>query len=111
MILKQKKISITNKKISWDYSEIPSDGENIILSTRLRTIADIKISVKKITDDIVSAAEIATPVAINGNYELTYPLEIRKQVQHINVERDKHCLLYTSPSPRDATLSRMPSSA
>ena len=24
---------------------------------------------------------------------------------------DKHCLLYTSPSPRDATLSRMPSSA
>ena len=25
--------------------------------------------------------------------------------------RDKACLLYTSPSPRDATLSRMPSSA
>ena len=24
---------------------------------------------------------------------------------------DKDCLLYTSPSPRDATLSRMPSSA
>ena len=26
-------------------------------------------------------------------------------------ERGKVCLLYTSPSPRDATLSRMPSSA
>ena len=26
-------------------------------------------------------------------------------------ERWKDCLLYTSPSPRDATLSRMPSSA
>ena len=25
--------------------------------------------------------------------------------------RQKTCLLYTSPSPRDATLSRMPSSA
>ena len=25
--------------------------------------------------------------------------------------RDNSCLLYTSPSPRDATLSRMPSSA
>ena len=24
---------------------------------------------------------------------------------------NRHCLLYTSPSPRDATLSRMPSSA
>ena len=27
------------------------------------------------------------------------------------IERDSFCLLYTSPSPRDATLSRMPSSA
>ena len=27
------------------------------------------------------------------------------------VERARYCLLYTSPSPRDATLSRMPSSA
>ena len=27
------------------------------------------------------------------------------------VEEVRHCLLYTSPSPRDATLSRMPSSA
>ena len=27
------------------------------------------------------------------------------------VTRREHCLLYTSPSPRDATLSRMPSSA
>ena len=26
-------------------------------------------------------------------------------------DKDKACLLYTSPSPRDATLSRMPSSA
>ena len=26
-------------------------------------------------------------------------------------DKDKSCLLYTSPSPRDATLSRMPSSA
>ena len=28
-----------------------------------------------------------------------------------NLSRNKNCLLYTSPSPRDATLSRMPSSA
>ena len=30
--------------------------------------------------------------------------------QHI-IDTGKSCLLYTSPSPRDATLSRMPSSA
>ena len=29
----------------------------------------------------------------------------------IGLRVDKNCLLYTSPSPRDATLSRMPSSA
>ena len=29
----------------------------------------------------------------------------------VNMERLNNCLLYTSPSPRDATLSRMPSSA
>ena len=28
-----------------------------------------------------------------------------------NIEKPIFCLLYTSPSPRDATLSRMPSSA
>ena len=31
--------------------------------------------------------------------------------QCILISKDKSCLLYTSPSPRDATLSRMPSSA
>ncbi|GAB5780922.1 hypothetical protein JMUB7512_27840 [Staphylococcus aureus] len=29
----------------------------------------------------------------------------------INPESNKHCLLYTSPSPRDYAASRMPSSA
>ena len=29
----------------------------------------------------------------------------------VQANLDKDCLLYTSPSPRDATLSRMPSSA
>ena len=30
---------------------------------------------------------------------------------HNSAAQDMGCLLYTSPSPRDATLSRMPSSA
>ena len=36
--------------------------------------------------------------------------EVHKENQE-NQEQIKLCLLYTSPSPRDATLSRMPSSA
>ena len=32
-------------------------------------------------------------------------------VAHVVVAKDSGCLLYTSPSPRDGLLSRMPSSA
>ena len=40
-------------------------------------------------------------------------LGILSENQSNFIEAEKHysCLLYTSPSPRDATLSRMPSSA
>ena len=32
-------------------------------------------------------------------------------LEQLELEQSLVCLLYTSPSPRDATLSRMPSSA
>ena len=35
----------------------------------------------------------------------------RTYIEPLTPEVVTHCLLYTSPSPRDATLSRMPSSA
>ena len=34
-----------------------------------------------------------------------------KLLEDSKSDQNLHCLLYTSPSPRDATLSRMPSSA
>ena len=37
--------------------------------------------------------------------------ELMDAVLYIQAARSKHCLLYTSPSPRDGLLSRMPSSA
>ena len=45
-------------------------------------------------DSITEAGVYDKEVSVEYNGELVYP-----------------CLLYTSPSPRDATLSRMPSSA
>ena len=38
-------------------------------------------------------------------------VSIRTVESHISNALDKSCLLYTSPSPRDAIPSRMPSSA
>ena len=39
-------------------------------------------------------------------YAAIYNPEIKK-----NLEESRDCLLYTSPSPRDGRISRMPSSA
>ena len=38
-------------------------------------------------------------------------LLVGQRIRYRFAENDGDCLLYTSPSPRDATLSRMPSSA
>ena len=38
-------------------------------------------------------------------------IEVTKAVSRMVDAEDPICLLYTSPSPRDATLTRMPSSA
>ena len=39
-----------------------------------------------------------------------YEKGLHVDIDHAHID-DIGCLLYTSPSPRDATLSRMPSSA
>ena len=42
----------------------------------------------------------------------SFPVFTRVHLQHhIHVNHPKNCLLYTSPSPRDLSTSRMPSSA
>ena len=48
---------------------------------------------------------------ISGIKEAIEDLKEEKAEAETKIERLKDCLLYTSPSPRDATLSRMPSSA
>ena len=55
-------------------------------------------------------------VSVLGNHDMAVTREVFKAKMNIKedyykVELPRNCLLYTSPSPRDATLSRMPSSA
>ena len=54
----------------------------------------------------------------NKNYQpvplwakLPHPMRFQEATSVATDSNDNVCLLYTSPSPRDATLSRMPSSA
>ena len=51
---------------------------------------------------------------ISRNVEVRVPLNNGRErvlVQWVEADQDQHCLLYTSPSPRDLSTSRMPSSA
>ena len=45
------------------------------------------------------------------DYALKYYLEHNEMLEDDDIEWCNICLLYTSPSPRDERLSRMPSSA
>ena len=50
-------------------------------------------------------------VVVSDKFEGVKPLIKRHRLVTAAITADTGCLLYTSPSPRDATLSRMPSSA
>ena len=56
------------------------------------------------------ALEKLTSIATQTDTPATNLMEMNFQLMIMSAFR-KDCLLYTSPSPRDATLSRMPSSA
>ena len=62
---------------------------------------DIKVDILKRTHGV----EVSV-----GKPQVAYRETITQLIEDSYTHK-KHCLLYTSPSPRDATLSRMPSSA
>ena len=58
--------------------------------------------------DVIRFPDVILAPALWEKYQLTMDKEYPK---YDYCYCDQCCLLYTSPSPRDATLSRMPSSA
>jgi len=64
--------------------------------------------VPKIQDAVDLAAKLGTKIVSLGGYT---SILTNNGTSLLEPEGIKICLLYTSPSPRDATLSRMPSSA
>ena len=58
---------------------------------------------------LVAMLAVAINPVLQTARETTVAIEM-KQID-LAIEQFNTCLLYTSPSPRDATLSRMPSSA
>ena len=68
-------------------------------------VAPSSASIETVVEEI--SASVEASVATEGDI-VESPLV---GVAYLSAGPDKPCLLYTSPSPRDATLSRMPSSA
>ena len=68
---------------------------------------DAPISIQSMTN--TETCDVAATVA-----QIQRCVDVGADIMRVSVpsmEAAKACLLYTSPSPRDATLSRMPSSA
>ena len=65
-----------------------------------------KLWLTEMQDKVVDAC-----LQLHGGYGYMWEYPIAKRYADSRVQRIYGCLLYTSPSPRDATLSRMPSSA
>ena len=104
------------------------DGEFIVIvgpsgcgkSTLLRMVAglegvsggEIKINGQRVNEKEPMDRDIAM---VFQNYALYPHMSVRQNMAYglkiAKLSKSVICLLYTSPSPRDATLSRMPSSA
>ena len=67
-------------------------------------VADLNVS-KKFYSDILGLQ------VTDENNDTVYLRAMEERGHHCVILKKSSCLLYTSPSPRDATLSRMPSSA
>ena len=68
---------------------------------------------KKLNFMETAKLEMELMKALDAGEDLEAKLAAQKQLAAStgDAEQAWNCLLYTSPSPRDATLSRMPSSA
>ena len=84
-----------------------------VFSKRLQTQERLTMQIANTLMKSLYAKGVA--VTIDSTHQCMTMRGIKKEqattVTNFYLGQFKHCLLYTSPSPRDATLSRMPSSA
>ena len=100
----------------WLAADLTKQGVHIDLSTKATRISrnahgwtiGIDEGLTRVTHTLLSTAPVPQTLDLLAAGDVGLEAEVAAQVAAIEYKR---CLLYTSPSPRDATLSRMPSSA
>ena len=55
--------------------------------------------------------EIKYEISYFNNFAIVWSVLLASHLLFVIIKKPKDCLLYTSPSPRDSVVSRMPSSA
>ena len=91
----------------------PTQGTKSAAGWDLRALNDTEV-VKGSSTKIRTGIAVAIPEGWEGQIRSRSSLGAKGMIMPNGVgtiDSDYRCLLYTSPSPRDATLSRMPSSA
>ena len=92
--------------MSWTFTTLKSAIQDYTQNTESTFVADLAIIIQQGEDRIIKSVELpnfrknVTGTFTSGNQYLATPSDYLYP-----------CLLYTSPSPRDGLLSRMPSSA
>ena len=92
------------------------DHEDVRMAKRTRgNLHDTRLVDGLVLDAALSLDRLPRRLESGTVLTLTCPLDVEETVRETEIEVERAdqwiCLLYTSPSPRDATLSRMPSSA
>ena len=89
-------------------------GLSVASATTVRSVRRLPL-VGEVVSEIgnrVQAEDIVAKTDLPGNVRILNVANLLSiEVAEINEYMLKNCLLYTSPSPRDGLLSRMPSSA
>ena len=88
--------------------------KSVSLETNLTQGIGLNIPLVSSAMDTVTESRLAIAMAQEGGLGVIHKsMSIEKQAREVRLVKkyESGCLLYTSPSPRDATLSRMPSSA
>ena len=109
-------VSLTLRYLKFLFLGPPRSGKT---STRRRLVQEIinlmslgetsKSTGVAETNDVIIKKLVSEPAAISNSH--WWSLKRSSTKSDVRQLDTYSCLLYTSPSPRDATLSRMPSSA
>ena len=105
-------LSALHQQLSSEHADLVARGVCLNITRGKPSPAQLDLNADLLTIDVPSHAEDGRDVRnYGGNRGLPEIRRIFGELLGVDVDHIIACLLYTSPSPRDATLSRMPSSA